>query len=176
MISAVKGLQLSLPTCSVGMYFSCVEFCCWECGVQVKQAFSVGKASPTILPLFQTCIPSIQKNFTLAFSHNFYSIINLSLCKVWWITWLLSLELGAKTSCFSRSDCSLNTFIINTSSILSQLFLYFLYEIYSVRTWGSVNFIISWILFWAAWITSFTAVFDSASSCTADAKLLFDSL
>lgn len=53
----------------------------------------------------------------------------------------------------------LNTFIPNTSSILSQLFLYFLYQMYSVRTWGSVNFIISWILLWAAWIISLQQFF-----------------
>lgn len=149
MISAVKGLQLSLPACGVGIFFSCVEFCCWEHGVQVKQAFSVDKTSPTIFPLFQTCRPSIQNNFTLAFSHNFSSIINLSLYKGMRDYTVTQPRVRGKNFLLLQKWLliCLNAFIPNTSSILSQLFLYFLYQIYSFRTWGSVKFILSWILF-----------------------------
>lgn len=141
MISAVKGLQLSLPACNVGMFSSFVEFCCWEHGIQVKQAFSVGKTSRTVFPLFQTCMLSIQKNFTLAFSLNFSSIINLSLHKGVMDYIVTQPRVRGTNFLFFQKQLliCLNTFIPNASSILSQLFLYFLYRIYYVRTWGSVN-------------------------------------
>lgn len=71
--SCSEGLAAVTPCMQCRNVFSFIEFCCWGHAVQVKQAFSVGKTNPTIFPLFQTCIPSIQKNFTLAFSHNFSS-------------------------------------------------------------------------------------------------------